>query len=794
MGGRPSTLSSATPLAQLSCGFAWEATPPDTPAVSQKAVLPHAQFQPRAAAGLSWAEAAPDALTPPSATMGFPRDGPGSGAIPHPFSMAARGSSWASAPRGPLSLPLVTGAHFPVPSPPPFPETRPAGRKRRLSDEERRDSKKASQQRWLQKKRCFVSSGLQEKSNPAPRRPLPRLLPSDLDAHHRGLLPTTLSSADQPAAFIPASVDCSTLGASIGVLDSSSTPAVTAAAPHLSSGYVAAVAATSMIAAVSNATVDMFPVRPVAALAAGVPVEVPTAPDALAATPTTASTKAAVPDEALIIVTAPADGGAGADSTISDVLPAAATTLSAGTALPADVIITDAAPGTVGMDAARKSWSSVSSVGPRAADVKGPAPSALNAMGAAPLAVDAAVATPASPYGAAATSRMVHEGAACSEVASAPFTYLDVVADTTTIQKVVAPTSSLPLMVAVGATAPRVACATGSVTEGRTGLEKGRGISGQPVTLAASFAASLGASADPLRAALARLPPVGFAEHARVVLHSLKEAKRMMTFELGPAADALALGGAASSVRRALGRDGAGFWVFAGGMPAAHTSALAQDISAMSPSRTTVVGNTSSAAEVVRMRGRGDTSQRQLALCESGIAHVEDVATRGAGKAASVLPGVRAGITSIIEFSRLPSGVLGMSYASVFHVLLCSLAGAPQQHAHTDVREWKRVGDAPRVLGAFLSFLPAFTLPMWPGPRLARGIASLDEPFVLPIPPGYIVVLRGDAILAKAANGSRLNHWRMHAYLVASTFVKRGTKTLDLDALLDTGVLCYRKK
>lgn len=102
--------------------------------------------------------------------------------------------------------------------------------------------------------------------------------------------------------------------------------------------------------------------------------------------------------------------------------------------------------------------------------------------------------------------------------------------------------------------------------------------------------------------------------------------------------------------------------------------------------------------------------------------------------------------------------------------------------------------DAPRVLGALLSFLPATTLPIWPGPRLPRGTASLDEAVDLPIPPGYIVVFRGDAIHAGAANGSRLNHWRMHAYLVASTFVKTGTKTLDLDALLDTGILCYREK
>lgn len=228
-------------------------------------------------------------------------------------------------------------------------------------------------------------------------------------------------------------------------------------------------------------------------------------------------------------------------------------------------------------------------------------------------------------------------------------------------------------------------CATRAVTEERTGIEKGRGISGQPVTLAASFTASLGASADPLRAALARLPPVGFAEHTRIVLHSLRCSKRMMTLELRPAADAWARGGAASSVRRALVREGAGFLVFAGGMPAAHMRALAQEVSAMSPYRMTVVGNTSSAAEAVRVRGRGDTSRRQLALSESGIAHVEDVATRDAGKAAAVLPGVRAAITSIIELSRLLGGVLGMSCASVLHVLLCSPAGAPQQNAHTDV-------------------------------------------------------------------------------------------------------------
>lgn len=90
--------------------------------------------------------------------------------------------------------------------------------------------------------------------------------------------------------------------------------------------------------------------------------------------------------------------------------------------------------------------------------------------------------------------------------------------------------------------------------------------------------------------------------------------------------------------------------------------------------------------------------------------------------------------------------------------------------------------------------MPGTTLPIWPGPRLARKVGALGEPLILSIPPGFVLIFRGDGIHAGAANESRFLHWRMHAYLVASTFVKRGSKSLDLDALLDTGLVGWETK
>lgn len=65
----------------------------------------------------------------------------------------------------------------------------------------------------------------------------------------------------------------------------------------------------------------------------------------------------------------------------------------------------------------------------------------------------------------------------------------------------------------------------------------------------------------------------------------------------------------------------------------------------------------------------------------------------------------------------------------------------------------------------------------------------MGEGVVLRLPPGCVVVFRGHAIHAGAANLSVMEHWRLHAYVVASSFADTATGELDLKALLDTGFL-----
>lgn len=257
----------------------------------------------------------------------------------------------------------------------------------------------------------------------------------------------------------------------------------------------------------------------------------------------------------------------------------------------------------------------------------------------------------------------------------------------------------------------------------------------------------------------------------------------------GPGADAWALGGLVHSVDRALRRGGSGFWVFGGGLACKHVCHLAAEMAGIRSEQLEVIGNTTSAATAARLGARGDHARRQLPLSEDGYELVADAVIHAAGRSASQLPGVMAGLEAIHELAKVLGGVLGISYHSVFPVLLRSLPGAAQQRPHTDLREWWRVGDEPQVLGALLSFMPGTSLPVWPGPRLARGSCRLGEGVVLHLPPGCVVVFRGDAIHAGAANLSAMEHWRLHAYLVASPFADTATGELDLEALLDTGFL-----
>lgn len=288
-------------------------------------------------------------------------------------------------------------------------------------------------------------------------------------------------------------------------------------------------------------------------------------------------------------------------------------------------------------------------------------------------------------------------------------------------------------------------------------------------------------------------PDDSFKHYSLAVLSSSESARKVVALLGRPTTDAWALGGAASSVSRELSADGSGFYMF-GGLSVRTVRALVADVATLSAADMEVIGNTTPAAEVARLRGAGDSCRRQLPLCERGFLRVENAAIRAAGRAAALLPGVRAAAASILELCCVLGNVLSMRYESVFNVLLCSLAGAAQQLAHTDLRAWRRVGDSPRVLGALVSFMPGTTLPIWPGPRLARKVGALGEPLILSIPPGFVIIFRGDGIHTGAANESRFLHWRMHAYLVASTFVKRGSKSLDLDALLDTGLVGWETK
>jgi len=323
---------------------------------------------------------------------------------------------------------------------------------------------------------------------------------------------------------------------------------------------------------------------------------------------------------------------------------------------------------------------------------------------------------------------------------------------------------------------------------------------------AAAAATAAGAAATAAAAATAPRPPDPPADPFVAVFGTPADALHAILIRSGDGAaagaagvaalraSAWALGAPLHVVRAALSMGGSGFWVFTGGLPPATLAAVRAEVGAVGGRFRHPIFNSTTVA-TMRRRGRGgDRRRQQVALSAANLAAFGHV------------PGLRAALDGFGGLCRLLDRLWGGApYRPLFPVALYSRPGAREQLPHADACPMEMVGEPPAVLGALAAVEDGTRLVTWPGAHavllaaggegggrggggsgggggggggsgqdaaVAAAAARHGGRSVVVLPTGAVLVFRGDAVHAGAANPGRRPHARVHTYVVREGFAR----------------------